>query len=56
LETIGSVSASKIVVQNGAALAVTLMEPGVVTAAVLVSEMPVISTSTDGVDDKDGPD
>ena len=33
------------VVQNGAILAVTLIEPGVVTAAVLDNDMLVISTS-----------
>jgi len=45
----GNPPASKIVVQNGAILAVTLIEPGVVTAAVLDSEILVMSISNCGV-------
>jgi hypothetical protein len=45
----GSDAASSKVVQNGAMLAVTLIEPGVVTAAVLDSAIPVISISNCGV-------
>jgi len=54
LVVIGRLFASSKVVQKGAILAVTPMEPGVVTAAVLVSEIPAISTSICGVDDRDG--
>lgn len=45
---------SSSVVQKGAILAVTLMEPGVVTAAVLERLIALISTSICGVDDNDG--
>jgi len=43
-------------VQNGAKLAVIVVELGVVTAAVLVSEIALISTSIVGVVVSDGPD
>jgi len=44
---------SRLVVQNGAMLAVTVIAPGVVTAAVLDNAMPVISISNCGVEESD---
>jgi hypothetical protein len=43
---VGTPLASTVVVQNGAMLAVAVIEPAVVTAAVLDSEIPVMSTSS----------
>lgn len=44
--SVGNPEASVAAVQNGAMLAVTVIEPGVATAAVLDSEMPITSTSS----------
>lgn len=49
----GSPTVSRVVVQNGAMLAVTPIEFADVTAAVLESEMAVMSTSSCGADVKE---